>query len=141
MAAQKLNMYSKKRINALLLYLIWDDVKRTDVVDFILIFLSSSTIKIANEYDNFVSKLLTSLSTSLIKKNFNQCEIPRETKRKSRYYLISSSFGAKCESGCEFFPAKFSWLGKQHIINQVQTPLFQVAQIIQKDSKLANIGL
>lgn len=108
MAAQKLNMYSKKRINALLLYLIWDDVKRTDVEDFIFIFLSSSTINIANEYDNFVSKLLTSLSTSLIKKNFNQCEIPRETKRKSRYYLISSSFGAKCESGCEFFPAKFS---------------------------------
>jgi len=38
MAAQKLNMYSKKRINALLLYLIWDDVKRTDVADFILSF-------------------------------------------------------------------------------------------------------
>ena len=82
MAAQKLNMYSKKRIKALLLYLIWDDVKRTDVEDFILIFLSSSTIKIANEYDNFVSKLLTFLSTSSIKKKLTSARYLERQKEK-----------------------------------------------------------
>ena len=42
--------------------------KKNRCYGFYFDFLSSSTIKIANEYDNFVSKLLTFLSTSSIKK-------------------------------------------------------------------------